>query len=70
MSRLRTHHPLSWMGLWMDCFGAQPFRAQDAFGNNMGSYMYNIRNNTRYTTPVYVRECVCCVTRYVSACVV
>eukprot|EP00729_Bicosta_minor_P025544 gene25544-19134_t len=42
-------------GLWMDCFGSQPFRGADAWGTNMGPYMVNASGNLkRYGRSGYV----------------
>lgn len=41
-------------GLWMDCFGAQPFRAADAFGNSMSRYIFDVSGDARLSRAGYV----------------
>lgn len=44
-------------GLWMDCFGSQPFRAEDAWGNIVGMFMVNAsdKEKKRYERSGYVQ---------------
>ena len=49
-----SYEPGNYDGLWMDCFGSQPFRASNAFGDNMGRYLVNATSGTRYDRAGYV----------------
>lgn len=38
----------------MDCFGSQPFRAEDAYGEIVAQYMYNATGGVRYGKTGYI----------------
>lgn len=41
-------------GLWMDCFGKRPFRALNAYGVNIGTWMHNLEKDELFRTDGYV----------------